>query len=194
MSQWYYAVGGNSKGPVPESTLRNMIVSGELSPDTLVWCDGMKDWQPVSTIPHLYQLYETEAGAETLSCTIDDAGSSITSSPDDDEIERSFTSKPIQQPTLRSAPDKTMAVVSLVTGILGFMCCLPLAIVAVVTGHMALARIKKDPEHYEGHGMAMAGLILGYIGLVFGLLYWVGTFASIAIPAFLQHTAPGAGG
>jgi hypothetical protein len=38
------------------------------------------------------------------------------------------------------------------------------AIVAVITGHMARAQIKKTGE--QGAGIAMAGLIIGYIHLV----------------------------
>jgi hypothetical protein len=57
------------------------------------------------------------------------------------------------------APSRTsgFAVSSLVTGILG------LGIVPVVLGHIALSKIKKAMGALEGRGLAIAGLILGYL-------------------------------
>ena len=75
------------------------------------------------------------------------------------------------------------AVASLVLGILGLILIGPLgSIPAVICGHMALARIKKSPEELGGDGLALAGLILGYvqIGLMVVLLPLL---AAILIPA-----------
>jgi len=41
---WFIAVNGQSQGPYPESQIREQIMSGALSPDTLVWREGMQDW------------------------------------------------------------------------------------------------------------------------------------------------------
>ena len=55
-----------------------------------------------------------------------------------------------------------LAIASLICGILG---CVPGAsIAAVVMGHMALGRIKRSGQ--GGRGMAIVGLILGYVGIV----------------------------
>lgn len=43
---WYYAVGGDRKGPVEESALRALTDAGVVQPDTLVWREGMADWEP----------------------------------------------------------------------------------------------------------------------------------------------------
>ncbi|TWG86181.1 uncharacterized protein DUF4190 [Luteimonas sp. J16] len=81
----------------------------------------------------------------------------------------------------------TLAIVSLVSGILGWTV-LPWlgSIVAIVTGHLARGEIARAPERMEGGGLALAGLILGYamlaltlIGLllvffVLGGLVWLG--------------------
>jgi hypothetical protein len=37
------------------------------------------------------------------------------------------------------------------------------AVACVISGHMALSRIKKFPTKYAGRGMAITGLILGYL-------------------------------
>ncbi len=65
----------------------------------------------------------------------------------------------------------SLAVVSLVAGILGWSL-LPLigSIAAIITGHMARAEIRRAPERLDGDGMALAGLILGYVMLVLGTI------------------------
>jgi hypothetical protein len=41
----------------------------------------------------------------------------------------------------------------------------------VIFGHIAIGQIKKTGE--GGRGLAIAGLIIGYIGIVGGLLFWI---------------------
>lgn len=43
---WYYAENGVQKGPVTEDTLKKLADAGTVTPETLVWCEGMPDWQP----------------------------------------------------------------------------------------------------------------------------------------------------
>jgi ABC-type enterochelin transport system permease subunit len=63
----------------------------------------------------------------------------------------------------------TLAIVSLVFGILTWAV-LPFigAIVAIVCGHLARSEIRRAPigTLLEGNGMALAGLILGYVHLL----------------------------
>lgn len=47
---WYYSLHGKPEGPVSEADLRAQLRSGILEPDTLVWCEGMPDWAPATTI------------------------------------------------------------------------------------------------------------------------------------------------
>ncbi len=47
---WYYSSHGKPEGPVSEADLRAQLRSGILEPDTLVWCEGMPDWAPATTI------------------------------------------------------------------------------------------------------------------------------------------------
>jgi type II secretion system protein G len=79
-----------------------------------------------------------------------------------------------------------VAVASLVLGILGFVLLGPLgAIPAVICGHIAKSKIKRDPEHLTGDGMALAGLIMGYVQI--GLMVvMVPLMAAIAIPSFVK--------
>ena len=73
--------------------------------------------------------------------------------------------QPPYRPAYRTS---SLAVVSLVFGILTWIV-LPFigAIVAIVCGHMARSEIRRAPPDavMEGDGMAVAGLVLGYIHL-----------------------------
>ena len=48
MSQtnWYYADQGRQVGPVEESSLDDLVRAGVVRDDTLVWHEGMANWQP----------------------------------------------------------------------------------------------------------------------------------------------------
>jgi uncharacterized membrane protein SpoIIM required for sporulation len=66
----------------------------------------------------------------------------------------------------------TLAVLSLVFGIAAWLL-LPLvgAIVAIVCGHAARKEIRRAaPGSMDGDGMALAGLILGYVHIGLGLV------------------------
>jgi len=43
---WYYAAGGQQQGPVDDAQLDALIQAGTVTPDTLIWREGMPNWQP----------------------------------------------------------------------------------------------------------------------------------------------------
>ena len=45
--KWYYAVGQQQQGPLDDTQLDALIAAGTISPDTLVWREGMGNWQPL---------------------------------------------------------------------------------------------------------------------------------------------------
>jgi uncharacterized RDD family membrane protein YckC len=47
---YYYAVDGQQNGPVTEEQLDQLVTSGSLSPETLVWKEGMANWEAYSTL------------------------------------------------------------------------------------------------------------------------------------------------
>ncbi|WP_182375938.1 DUF4190 domain-containing protein [Nocardioides sp. WS12] len=73
------------------------------------------------------------------------------------------------QPTQTSV----LAIVSLVTGILGLLCCtyFVLGIAATVTGFLAKKEI--DEGKKTGKGLAIAGLSLGIASIVIGVIVWI---------------------
>ena len=47
--QWYYAVGDQRHGPVEHAEFERLVSSGTIRSDTLVWRQGMAEWQAYST-------------------------------------------------------------------------------------------------------------------------------------------------
>lgn len=79
---------------------------------------------------------------------------------------------PPPPPAAGAGQSKTLAIVSLIVGILS-LCCgylfLP-GLAAIVTGFMARGKASKDPANYGGGGLALGGIICGGISLVLGVV------------------------
>ena len=74
------------------------------------------------------------------------------------------------------------AIGSLICGLLFFI---PfLFVVAIVLGHLALSEIRKSAGRLKGEGIAIAGLVLGYLGIVGIPIVLI--IAAIAIPNLLR--------
>jgi hypothetical protein len=50
---WFFVSQGKQQGPYPEAQLRALIAQGLVTPETLVWSEGMPDWQKARDIPGL---------------------------------------------------------------------------------------------------------------------------------------------
>jgi len=88
----------------------------------------------------------------------------------------------VNVPLKRTSP---LAIISLVSGLLGWTL-LPWlgSIAAIITGHMARAEIRREPETVEGDGLAIAGLVLGWamvIGTVLLILVILLIFGGLAM-------------
>jgi type IV pilus assembly protein PilA len=79
------------------------------------------------------------------------------------------------------APTSGKAIASLICGVFFFV--LPSSIAAVVLGHLSLSEIKKSAGRIQGQGLAIAGLVLGYMGLA---VIPIAIIAAIAIPNLLR--------
>ena len=85
-------------------------------------------------------------------------------------------------------PKKGLAITSLVLGILSVFCLSLLAgIPAIITGHVARGRARREPEEHGGTGMALAGLILGYVSVA--ILPVLLVLAALLLPALAQAKA-----
>ncbi len=47
---WYYAVSGQQQGPISDTELDALVTSGSITATTLVWREGMSEWQPLSQV------------------------------------------------------------------------------------------------------------------------------------------------
>lgn len=85
------------------------------------------------------------------------------------------------------------AVVSLISGILGWMGVFGLGgIAAVICGHVAKNQIKASQGRMAGDGLATAGLVLGYLNIALtvmavclGVLVFAGVISGAAICPFI---------
>jgi hypothetical protein len=50
---WFFASQGQQQGPYPEAQLREFIANGKVTAETLVWTEGMANWQKAGEIPGL---------------------------------------------------------------------------------------------------------------------------------------------
>jgi hypothetical protein len=90
-------------------------------------------------------------------------------------------------PASHSSPS---AVASLVFGVLAWTV-LPVigAIVAIACGHIARAEIRRAPPgSLDGDGMAVAGLVLGWLQVGFGLLVLTFLFGLVGLLAAFGGT------
>jgi len=148
---WYYSKHGTQLGPVSQAELSAKIASGEISATELVWKDGMSGWTSASQLTEFSGIpvspYATPAspGPQT------------------------------QYPShLQAAPTSGLAITSLVCGILGLTTCLMIpGIPAVICGHMALSNIKNSLSPIGGRGLAIAGVVMGYIAIAIILVFTV---------------------
>ena len=71
----------------------------------------------------------------------------------------------------------TLAILSLISGVLGWSL-LPFlgSIGAIILGHLARGEIRREPERLDGDGLAVAGLVLGYLSLALGVLFLAAIF------------------
>ena len=71
-----------------------------------------------------------------------------------------------------------LAIASLVTGLFFWCCAIP-GIVAIVLGHIALEQIDDSGGVKGGRGMAIAGVVLGWVGIGITGLLVLGWFIAV---------------
>lgn len=100
-----------------------------------------------------------------------------------------YTSYPAYAGQAYSAqPAKTnvLAIISMIAGIAGltllFGTILP-SVAAVIMGHISQKQIRTTGEN--GKGMALAGLITGYVGLALAVIFWI--IVIVIVVAFANY-------
>ena len=84
---------------------------------------------------------------------------------------------PYPGPFPAAAPTNGLAIASLVLGCAGLACCGVTSLPAVICGHIALGQLNRAGGAQAGRGLAIAGLVLGYLmvaGAALYLLFFIG--------------------
>jgi Domain of unknown function (DUF4190)/GYF domain 2 len=159
--QIHVARDGKELGVFSLEEVNRQLASGTLRLTDLAWYEGAASWAALSTVP----------------------GVSVTPTSGPPVSPAAVATTPTAViPTPRKS--EQLAMLSLVFSILGLcgFCCgffMTAAVAGIVCGHIALSRIKANPE-LEGHGLAMAGVVIGYVAIA-GWLAWVLLFGGLAV-------------
>ncbi len=99
---------------------------------------------------------------------------------------------PTQTVIVAATPTSGMAVASMVLAILGLLssCCafgIP-SILAVIFGHVALAETRHGRK--QGRGMAVAGLVIGYLIVVPAIVFSIFMIFGAGMSAVFPHPSP----
>lgn len=164
--QIHVAREGKELGVFSLDEINRQLVAGTLRPSDLGWHEGAAGWAALSTLPGVSAV---PAPAAPPAATTPAATSMVPAGPAN---------------VVPPRKSEQLAVLSLIFSILGLcgFCCgffMTAAIAGIVCGHIALSRIKAKPE-LEGHGLALAGLVIGYIAVA-GWLIWILLFDGLAV-------------
>ena len=150
--------GTTSLGVFSEQEVREGLSAGRFAPTDIGWREGMATWQPLSQFPEF-------------------GGVAAPAVP------------PVQPgavPMSSVAKTEPLAIWSLVLSLVGLFCCgFVVGIGGVVCGHLALSKLQREPQ-LQGRGLAIAGLIIGYLAIVFWLIYVV-FFGGLSFLRELSH-------
>lgn len=64
--QMYLYIGGQQYGPYDYKTLKQLASTGQITPQTLVWQQGMTAWIPASQVPELHTLFNMVNPASSM--------------------------------------------------------------------------------------------------------------------------------
>ena len=156
----YNIVGADGKqyGPVSLEQMRQWVAEGRINAQTQVQAAGTAQWKPAAELPEINSLLAARAAMPAPA-----AG--------------------LLAPPEPVAPQKGLAVTSLVLGILAFPTCFLTGIPAIICGHIAQSRARREPAQYGGVGMATAGLVLGYLSVV---IVPIAILSAMLMPALSQ--------
>ena len=91
----------------------------------------------------------------------------------------------LSESTPPDLPTSTMAVVSLISGIVGILF-FPFVggIIAIVTGNMARKETRSYPPTHSGDGMATAGMVMGWLSLLLWIIVCCLIVSGLLLGAF----------
>lgn len=158
---------GKEYGPADLDQMRRWVAEGRVNAQTRVLPPGATEWRPAGEVPELQPLLSRPASTTTTSGAAGSGGL-----PPGEK------------------PKHGLAVTSFVLGLLSVFCLGILAgLPAIITGHIAHNRARRQPGVYGGGGFAIAGFVLGYLSLIVTVI-----MLAVLLPALAKAKAEGSGG
>jgi hypothetical protein len=156
---------GKTYGPVDAALLKQWIAESRVERQTPVFVDGAAEWTFLGLLPEFTELFAPPRAA---------AGPA--------PIRPSRPAPMSAEVTLQTS---SLAVTGLICGILSWTCCcccgFPFNLLGVLLSWMALSQISRQPDLYEGRGMAIVGLVLSGLNLFFCFLGFVYRLATSSV-------------
>jgi Domain of unknown function (DUF4190)/GYF domain 2 len=150
MNAIYKIIGDDGKeyGPATAEQIRQWIAEGRVEKRTPIFADGAKDWNFVALLPEFANCFAAPSTPPTIAPP---RGTSAAG---------------------RMAKTNSFALTGMICGILSLtLCCccggFPFNVLGLIFSLLALSQINASPELHEGRGMAIAGLVLSILSLVF---------------------------
>ena len=164
--QIHVARDGKELGVYSLEEVNRQLAAGTLRLTDRAWYEGAAGWAALSTVPGV-----SAAPASAPATT------PISPAP----VPATATTPAVFVPQRKTEQLAVLSLIFSILGLCGFCCGLFLvaAIGGIVCGHLALSRIKANPE-LEGHGLAMAGLVIGYVAVA-SWLVWILLFGGLAV-------------
>jgi len=144
-------VDGREYGPISAEVLRQWIAEGRANAETKVMAEGSTEWKKLGDLPEFFAPRPPSAPIPT-----------------------SAGPAPIR-PLTAATRTNPLATTGLVLGIISItigLCCygLPFNVAGIICSAIALVQINNDPQRESGHGIALAGLVLSILSLLFAAL------------------------
>lgn len=144
----YKIVGADGRpyGPITADQLRRWIAEGRANAYTQTLAPGATEWKPLGALPE----FAPHIGGQIV---------------------------PSISPVSSSHYRRTngFALWGMILGILALICCfcccvnVPLGALGLVFSIIGLTQINERPDIYEGRGLAVVGIVLSGLGLLFGI-------------------------
>lgn len=153
---WYYADESDQQHECAEDDLAGLVEDGTISRGTLVWNETMSDWKQAGEVcPELFGPSEARPPALSPS-QAQQVGSPVTNAP------------------VRTTPaTDPLAVIALVLGVMGLLCFQLFGIGGIICGHIAYNKAVREGVPSANKGLALGGIITGYISLVLLIIIMV---------------------
>ncbi|MFD6053821.1 DUF4190 domain-containing protein [Agromyces sp. NPDC060279] len=113
-----------------------------------------------------------------------DFGMATSATPPEDPIVPNYVDQESRIPA--PAKTNTLAVVSLVASLAGLLTGFGF-IVGIICGHISLSQIKQRGE--EGRGAALAGTIIGYVGVALSVIAIIVVIVVVAAAATMSNVS-----